>query len=210
MRHEVDALITGRLELGAVGRPLPGARESGDDYLVAPSAGGVLLAVADGLGHGPEAAAVARAALEQVARHRDASLESLMRLAHGAALRTRGLTMSLARLDPDARTVAWLGVGNVSGVLVRASPDSATRRVEALVVRTGVVGQRLPALRATTHAWGPADVLAVATDGVERDFVDDVRGPAPVRELAERVMARRATGRDDALIVLVRCLAGGS
>ncbi|HEX4932688.1 MAG TPA: hypothetical protein VFV33_05870, partial [Gemmatimonadaceae bacterium] len=62
-------MITGRLEIGSAGRPVPGARESGDDYLVAASPDGVLLAVADGLGHGPEAAAVTRTALDQVARH---------------------------------------------------------------------------------------------------------------------------------------------
>ena len=55
-------LTAGRLpflEWGAAGRPMPGEMVSGDQYVVWPLPDGVLLAVVDGLGHGPAAAAAA-------------------------------------------------------------------------------------------------------------------------------------------------------
>jgi GTP cyclohydrolase III len=48
---------------------LPGEAESGDLHLVTSVASGVLVAVADGLGHGVEAATAARAAVTALERH---------------------------------------------------------------------------------------------------------------------------------------------
>ena len=41
------------LEWGTAGRPISGETESGDQYVVHSWPGGALLAVIDGLGHGP-------------------------------------------------------------------------------------------------------------------------------------------------------------
>jgi hypothetical protein len=43
------------IEWGFAARALAGRRESGDLHFVGTFAGGVLIVVADGLGHGPEA-----------------------------------------------------------------------------------------------------------------------------------------------------------
>jgi serine phosphatase RsbU (regulator of sigma subunit) len=51
------------LEYGVAARPLRGHKESGDLSAVIPRPRGVLIAVADGLGHGYEAAVAAKVAL---------------------------------------------------------------------------------------------------------------------------------------------------
>lgn len=62
----MEAVTGPFVEWGVAGLPAKGHRESGDGYLVRPVAGGVLLAVVDGLGHGREAAVAAEVAVREV------------------------------------------------------------------------------------------------------------------------------------------------
>ena len=60
------------VEWGSAGQALDESgrgEESGDLHVVAPFAGGALVAVIDGLGHGAEAAAAARAARRVISDH---------------------------------------------------------------------------------------------------------------------------------------------
>jgi negative regulator of sigma-B (phosphoserine phosphatase) len=173
--------------------------ESGDQYLVSRTADGVLVTVVDGLGHGPEAAAVAKAAL--AALETDPTRDLPARLAHcHACLRdTRGAVLSLAAFAPGRLT--WLGVGNVDGVLVRAG----SRAVEQLLVRSGVVGRRLPSLEVTRLTVARGDTLIVATDGVDGLFTEDVAA-FRAQPTAEHLLVAHGKGTDDALVMIVRYL----
>jgi negative regulator of sigma-B (phosphoserine phosphatase) len=50
----------------------------------------------------------------------------------------------------------------------------------------------------------PGDTLVLATDGVQRAFVDSVRISEPPQELADRILAEFAGATDDALVVAAR------
>ena len=176
--------------------------ESGDQYLVSRTADGVLVAVVDGLGHGPAAAAVAKAAI--TALDADPARDLPGRLAHcHACLRdTRGAVLSLAAFAPGRLT--WLGVGNVDGVLVRAG----SRAVEQLLVRSGIVGARLPSLEVTRVTVARGDTLILATDGVDGQFVEDAAA-FRAQLTAEHLLVRHGKGTDDALVMIVRYLGPG-
>ena len=101
--------------------------------------------------------------------------------------------------------MAWVGVGNVDGVLLRATP---TARMERLLLLGGVVGRQLPHLNASVVTVSPGDTLILVTDGIRGDFAERlpiVGGPAPS---AERILARHALGTDDALVLVVRYRGG--
>src|SRR5260370_23541123 len=87
------------IDWGVAARALPGESESGDRHLVQPIPNGVLLAAVDGLGHGAEAAAAARTAVDLLARYAHESLVSLVNRCHQGLLNTRGVVMSLAALN---------------------------------------------------------------------------------------------------------------
>ena len=173
--------------------------ESGDQYLVSRTTDGVLVAVVDGLGHGPEAAAVAKTAI--AALDADPARDLPARLAHcHAHLRdTRGAVLSLAAFTPGRLT--WLGVGNVDGILVRAG----SRTAEQLLVRSGVVGRRLPSLEVTRLTVARGDTLIVATDGVDGQFAEDVAA-FRAQPTAEHLLVQHGKGTDDALVMIVRYL----
>ena len=62
----MEGLKSKIVEWGIAGRQMPGQALSGDLYLVKPLENGVLVAVADGLGHGQPAAEAASLALQAV------------------------------------------------------------------------------------------------------------------------------------------------
>jgi len=115
------------IEWGVAMRTLPGEAQCGDVHLVKPIASGVLLAVADGLGHGAEAAAAARAAVTALERHAGESPLALVERSHRALHGTRGAVLSLALVNRHERSLTWLGVGNVEGTLLYGT-DGARRR----------------------------------------------------------------------------------
>ncbi len=195
------------VDWGWAGRALDGT--SGDLHVVVPFAHGVLVALLDGLGHGPEAAAAAAAAVPVLEDHAADPVPLLVQRCHDALRRTRGAVMSLASFDVRDASMTWSGVGNVAGVLLRA--DAAQRRAgEALVARGGVVGYRLPPLHAGTLRVAPGDVLVLATDGIRSGFAEGLATAPSVQEIAETVLAGFASGTDDAHVVVARYLGGAS
>jgi hypothetical protein len=195
----MEAVSAPRIDWSVALRSL--ADESGDQYLVARAPSAVMVAVVDGLGHGPAAAAAARRAVDLLKANAGAHPVSLLQHCHEALRSTRGAVVSLASFDGGSMT--WLGVGNVDGVLVRAAPGAGTER---LLVRGGVVGRQLPPLEAAQVAVGPGDVLIFATDGVRSDFAEDVSGRGSPQSTADRILAEYGKPSDDALVMVARYL----
>lgn len=201
-----DAYIvrTGVVEWAAAGRPYPGESESGDWYAVRPVHGGLLAAVIDGLGHGREAAAAARAASD-VFGH--GALESLPRLitdAHRALKGTRGAVVAAAVFAPESNHLEWSGIGNVEGFLVRADPAANPQR-RYLLSRGGILGSEpFPELRTEHLQVGPGDTLVLATDGILSSFPEAVDPARPPAVNAGRILEGYARDTDDALILVAR------
>lgn len=202
-RTSVETGTTGLFNWAAASSAFPGESESGDLFVVLSSSEGDLIAVIDGLGHGPEAAAAASTAAAVLREERTQSLEQAFRRCHHMLQGTRGVAMSVAALDSRTSSMAWLSVGNVEAVLLRANSGNSHAR-EWLVLRGGVVGYELPPLKTVHVSLSPGDVLMLATDGISHGFVDDTRILEPVAYCARRVMARHRRPADDALVLVAR------
>jgi phosphoserine phosphatase RsbX len=176
---------------------------SGDVHVVAEFGDGVLVGVIDGLGHGVEAAAAAKTAARILESSAGEPLSALVDRCHQALHRTRGVVMSLASFDARDACMTWTGVGNVEAFLVRATPGAAPPR-ETIVLRGGIVGFRLPALRETTLPVTPGDTLIMATDGIRGGFGEGVSAYATPREIADSTLATYARDSDDALVLVAR------
>lgn len=196
------------LDWAVAARPLRGEVVSGDQHLVAPFPGGALMAVLDGLGHGPSAAAAARTAIEVLAAVPGEPVVALVNRCHAALGRLRGVVMSLASFDVAARRMSWVGVGNVEGVLIRTLEGLGVVR-ERLLGWGGIVGQSVATPRSTTLPLAPSDLIIFATDGLHPGFVDaalleQARRRAPVADIADQLLQRHALERDDALVLVAR------
>jgi negative regulator of sigma-B (phosphoserine phosphatase) len=178
--------------------------ESGDIHVVEVFPGGALVALVDALGHGPEAAEVARAAAAVLAAHPADPVTDLVRRCHAALRNTRGAVMSVASFHVADSAMTWLAVGNVDGVLVHCDGSTA----KGIVGRGGVVGYRIPALCGTTLDVSAGDTLIMATDGIRSDFCTDLAIDQDPQQLADDLLARFASGLDDAHVVVARYLGG--
>jgi hypothetical protein len=183
------------------GRAHPGEQQSGDLHVVAPYAGGVLVAVIDGLGHGPEAAAAARLAAAVLENRPTDSPLDLVRECHRQLHGSRGAVMSLAAID-DSGAMTWIGTGNVEGVLVRATSQASDRM--ALPLRGGIVGVGVLRPAASTEQLLRNDILVLATYGIRGEFISAVDASRAPHALADAIVARFARDADDALVLAAR------
>jgi phosphoserine phosphatase RsbX len=179
-------------------RPAPGEQHCGDQAVVEPTASPALLAVVDGLGHGPHAQTAATAAVDVIRSRSSNDPGEVVRSCHRALRTTRGAAISLMVID--GAELEWLAVGNVHGVVRRA----ATAQTRRLVTRGGIVGSRLPPLRATGLTLEPGDTVAIYTDGVDDRAGADLGGGLDPAELAADLLERHGHGTDDALVLVAR------
>jgi hypothetical protein len=196
----LTAGATNWVEWAAIGCPIPGETSSGDGHLVVRGASRTLIAVMDGLGHGPEAHRATTAAIAVIAEFPDASLPSLFELCHGALRRTRGVVMTIASIAADGQ-MEWMGVGNVEAIVVRSLAPYAH---EAIVTRGGVVGYRMPSFHLGGTHLDAGDVLVMATDGIRSGFISSVDPVLSPEIIASRILEEHGRGNDDALVVVAR------
>ncbi|MGE5470567.1 MAG: SpoIIE family protein phosphatase [Bacteroidota bacterium] len=187
------------------GRPLAGERHSGDAGMVCPTASGVLISVVDGLGHGTEAAAASRLAIQTCREHAGEPVMQIIARCHSALLPTRGAAMVVAAIDCGKQSLSWLGVGNVEAILLAGTPQPS-RRITPLTNGSGVVGYRLPPLETRIAAIQPGDRLVFATDGVDERFAYDEIPTGTPYEVAHAILDKHGKTGDDALVLVVHWL----
>lgn len=182
-----------------------GETNSGDKFVVAAFTGGVLVAVIDALGHGNQAAVVAELAMRTLEQHAHENIATLIRRCHTVMCLTRGAAISLASFDWQQRNMTWLGIGNVSGVLVHTD-SGINSRVTSLLVRSGVVGDRLPELQTIVVPYTVGTTLIMTTDGVNADYTEILPKLTMVepQRLAQRILDDYARHDDDATVLVFR------
>jgi phosphoserine phosphatase RsbX len=189
------------LDRGLAGAPHAGEETSGDLAVFVPTTTGGLVALIDGLGHGPEAAEAAHRCAGVVRQRAEAGAQELLQACHEALLRTRGVVMTVAWFDLDQSRLAWAGVGNVDARLVRQGPEL---REDVALVFGGVLGYRMPNVRPASMPLERGDLLVMITDGIESAISPALSGGGAAQTMADRIFGLHGKGTDDALAVVVR------
>ncbi|MDH6629531.1 anti-sigma regulatory factor (Ser/Thr protein kinase) [Streptomyces sp. LBL] len=156
-----EAVPVAAVRVGGVNVPFMGAEHSGDAWTWARSGDRLTLMMADGLGHGPEAARASTAAAQ--ALHRWAHLPPSQALVHlDSALRgTRGAAVAVAQVETGAGVLRFAGVGNIGARLW------AGGTWRSLVSRPGIVGvHRHATLREDRMPWAADRLLVLHSDGL--------------------------------------------
>jgi anti-sigma regulatory factor (Ser/Thr protein kinase) len=186
---------------GAICSPMPGESACGDHWTLVSRKDRCALFVVDGLGHGPEAAAAARAAVAAVEQARDLDAEGLMRAVHAALRETRGAAAAVAVLEPGRESCTFCGIGNIA---FKIHAGGACRN---LVSHNGILGHRVLKFQVFSYPF-PRGALCIAhSDGiVPRWDLNDYPGlSARHPSLVAGVLFRdHRRGRDDAAVAVVR------
>jgi len=189
-----------RFTVGAVCLPKAGEQACGDDWGIEFFAGCAVLLVADGLGHGTDAAIASQAAVRVLGQPARPPAE-LLNAAHGALRGTRGAAIGVAELDPVKQQIIFTGVGNIAGAMVQS------RTVRHFVSHSGIVGHEVRRVQEFTYPY-PADALIIMhSDGLTTHWNLDAypglsaRHPSLIAGVLYRDFTR---GRDDVTVVVVR------
>lgn len=195
----------GPIEWARAGRPFPSEYTSGDRGIAVDVGGeAALFGLVDGLGHGPAAAEAAMRAIEAVNRAGSERVEALIQLCHRLLTGTRGVAMTLARMDFAAKTLTWSGVGNVTADLVAKEPTGVHIRSSARLA-AGIVGYRIPEIRpAQVVPVRPGDLLVMSTDGIVQDYLGHIDFSARAVAIAEELLSKGAKETDDAMVLTAR------
>jgi anti-sigma regulatory factor (Ser/Thr protein kinase) len=183
--------------------PYPGEVVCGDGWAVAPADERLLVLLADGSGHGPEAHRAATRAIEIFRERAKATPEEVVERIHAALGATRGAAVALARLEPEANggNVNFVGVGNISAALVD------TVNVRRMVSLNGTAGHIAPRIRAFQYPYRHTPTVILHSDGLtSRWDLGEYPGligahPSLIAGVLYRDFRR---GKDDASIVVVR------
>ena len=193
---------------GVAVHPARGQTVLGDRGLVTARPDGLLVVVADGLGHGEEAGRAAEIAVRSAGEQPESPLVEILERCHARLQETRGAAVSLAAWNDREGTLSWLGVGNVEGVALRAgAPPSPS--LPRLLLRGGVVGDKMPPLHSETVTMPDGGLLVLATDGIASGFEKEVDVGRDPQAIADWVLSRCWRGIDDALVLAVRLLVRG-
>ncbi|MBX9639486.1 MAG: SpoIIE family protein phosphatase [Mycobacteriaceae bacterium] len=195
----------GPIEWAAASRPRPGKHVCGDQQLAVDVDGdAALFGVLDGLGHGPAAATAALTAVETLRNARGERLEVLVQLCHRVLGGTRGVAMTLARIDFPNGKLSWTGIGNVTANLVAKAASGVQIRSSARLIG-GIVGYRIPEISpAQVVSIRTGDLLVITSDGIAEDHVNHIDFSSPATDIAEQILGKHAKDTDDALVLAAR------
>ncbi|AKI99571.1 anti-sigma regulatory factor (Ser/Thr protein kinase) [Archangium gephyra] len=188
------------VEVGAVCVPMAGEEVCGDSWAVDRKNGHFVFLVADGLGHGPEAARASRAAVVSFLEQGPHGPVELLRGAHQELRSTRGAAVSFASLD--GTQLHYAGVGNISAAVML--PEGSVQR---LVSMNGTLGHQAPRMQQFSYPWNARATLVMCSDGLATQWRLDAypgllaRHPSLVAGVLYRDFVR---GRDDATVLVAR------
>ncbi|MFZ5788624.1 MAG: ATP-binding protein [Acidobacteriota bacterium] len=174
---------------------------SGDGWAIQPAPDRLRVLVADGLGHGPDAAAAAHAAVSAFESDGSGGPAAAVERLHAALRHTRGAAVAVAEVRPRAGVVAFCGVGNISAALTTEAG------MRSLASYNGTAGVEARKIAEFTYPWTEGAVLIVHTDGVSgRWNLEDYPGLATRHPGLIAGVLLRDFGRDsdDATVVAVR------
>ncbi|MFF4660962.1 SpoIIE family protein phosphatase [Streptomyces sp. NPDC001381] len=151
---------------GGITMPFAGAEYSGDLWTCVRADDRFTLMLADGLGHGPEAARASAAAAGELRRCARLSPADQMRRLDAALRGTRGAAVAVAQLDMRAGLLRFAGIGNIGARLYEGGGW------RALLSRPGIVGVHRPATVPQTEVpWAADRLLILHSDGLPSRWV---------------------------------------
>jgi serine phosphatase RsbU (regulator of sigma subunit) len=182
-------------------RPRSGETVCGDCSRSWDSGSRLVIALADGLGHGREAALAADAALDCVGRHLHGDCAEVFDECDRALRGTRGAALAVAMIDLEAGLLTIGTVGNIRALLL------TTPRHLRLDGARGIVGAGFNHLAPITRSLAPGDILVLFSDGLDefldpRELSDAERTAAGGS--AQAILARWSRGQDDESVVVYR------
>lgn len=148
------------LDVGVVCLPVHGEQECGDAWAMQTHLDVTSIFLADGLGHGPDAAVASSLAVSIFENNARRSPAELLALIHDGLRETRGAAVAVVELTLASGSLRYAGLGNISGLIVSGD------KVRHLVSRPGTAGQVASNIIQFSTPWPEDGLLVLHSDGI--------------------------------------------
>lgn len=152
------------LQTGVICLPKAGETVSGDAWAKDMQDQRYRLLVADGLGHGPLAAAAALEAVRTFEAAIDRPPQFTLEATHAALRSTRGAAVAVAEIDTAQGMVRFAGVGNIAAAVLLAEKS------HSMVSYNGTVGHDVRKIQEFSYPWHPGGLLIMHSDGLSSQW----------------------------------------
>lgn len=199
------AVVLARLGGGAdtdidgIALAMAGETASGDAWGHVVEGEVVTILLADGLGHGDDAALAANATIRELRPGLEPA--ALLTRMHGAIRHTRGVAAAVARWNRRTGALQYAGIGNIAASIVAGAES------RSLVSMPGILGHGIQRPRAFDYELPPGALLVMHSDGLRTGWDLSAypgvarRDPLLTAALLIRDFER---GRDDVSVVVAR------
>lgn len=200
---DLDGVTSGasRLCFGAVCLPIANEEACGDAWGIEQDRRTATVVVADGLGHGPGAAAASDAAVGVLRQDATLAPARLIQAMHEALRPTRGAAAAVMKLDADAGMLCFAGIGNITACVIDGDAN------HQMVSHNGIVGHNLRKVQEFSAPWPVGALCIFCSDGIGTQWnmaaYPGLLGchPALIAGVLYRDFMRL---RDDATVLVVR------
>jgi len=193
--------VVAPLDVGGVSVAMKGESVCGDAWMIAADRGRTIVAVMDGLGHGPHAADAATTGVRALSAQAFGTSVQALTAVHEALRHTRGAAGAVTFVDPRATVLTVAGIGNIA---IAVLDDRGTRQAVSL---GGILGHGVRQFREYQYPWIGGALLVMHSDGLISHWSLDAypglrqRHPALIAAVLYRDFQR---GRDDVTVVVGR------
>lgn len=198
---QAPAIDIDAVQIGSISVPYPGELVCGDAWAVAVEPSRIAILVADGLGHGIDAAQASGMAVRELREQSQLQPAELLALIHESLKRSRGAAVALAAIDRVGGVLEFVGIGNIMASIMQGS----TRK--QLVSHNGIVGSNMRKVQQFAVPWSEDALCILCSDGIATQWsLDSYPGlvachPSLIAGILYRDFAR---GRDDVTVLVVR------
>jgi phosphoserine phosphatase RsbX len=180
----------------AAQRPCRGEVACGDGFLVLDGPI-TLVALVDGLGHGPRAREAAMRFLELAEQQRLLSPQKIFEAGCSALSGTRGVAAMVAKLDCVAGTIDVSGVGNIELRSISRVPITP-------ISTPGIVGRPVRTIREYRYPLSSGDLLVLSSDGISRRAEIARYASLEPEAMAQAWLQEYGSAHDDVTCLVVR------
>ncbi len=187
--------------LGVVSCAVAKETISGDAWSLRPTPDGVLLFLADGLGHGQLAADASGKAVARFEASLNTAPIVILEEIHTALKGTRGAAIAVARVDYARGICHFGGIGNIAGRVI--SPELTSH----MVSHVGTAGYEARRFQEFTYPLPSSAAVILHSDGLTSSWRLDSYNDLLIRDPAviAGVLYRDATrGRDDVCVMVAK------
>jgi anti-sigma regulatory factor (Ser/Thr protein kinase) len=151
--------------IGSICLPKRGEAACGDAwYATDLDATRTVILVADGLGHGLQAADASRQAVRLFRQDPHLPGPRQVEVLHAGLRATRGAAVAVIALDHAERKVRFTGVGNIAGAIVAGDAS------RSLLSHNGTVGAEVRRVQEMTYDWPAGSLLVLHSDGLSSQW----------------------------------------